>query len=113
VVSYNATTFTGEDGRLQGVFAAARDITDQKRLEEQLRQAQNYNRGLIESSVDAMLTVDPTTRSPTSTSRWSGCRLRPRTARRQLVHRLLQPSRIAPPPASARRSTTGSSPTTS
>jgi PAS domain S-box-containing protein len=58
VVSYNATTFTGEDGRLKGVFAAARDITDQKGLEEQLRQAQNYNRGLIESSVDAMLTVD-------------------------------------------------------
>src|SRR5204863_794 len=51
--------FRGEDGRLRGVFAAARDITEQKRLEEQLRQAQNYNRGLIESSVDAMLTVDP------------------------------------------------------
>ncbi|MBI3184214.1 MAG: PAS domain S-box protein [Myxococcales bacterium] len=59
VVSYNATTFTGEDGRLRGVFAAARDITAQKRLEDQLRQAQNYNRGLIESSVDAMLTVAP------------------------------------------------------
>src|SRR6185436_346856 len=59
VVSYNATTFTAADGRLRGVFAAARDITDQKRLEDQLRQAQNYNRGLIESSVDAMLTVAP------------------------------------------------------
>src|SRR3990172_4922690 len=59
LVSYNATTFTGADGRLRGVFAAARDVTDQKRLEEQLRQAQNYNRGLIESSVDALVTVDP------------------------------------------------------
>jgi PAS domain S-box-containing protein len=59
VVSYNATTFTGADGRLRGVFAAARDITDQKRLDEQLHQAHAYNRGLIESSVDAMLTVDP------------------------------------------------------
>ncbi len=59
VVSYNATRFSGEDGRLRGVFAAARDITEQKRLEEQLRQAQIYNRGLIESSVDAMLTVAP------------------------------------------------------
>src|SRR6185436_18860333 len=57
VVSYNATTFTSGDGKLRGVFAAARDITDQKRLEDQLRQAQAYNRGLIESSVDAMLTV--------------------------------------------------------
>src|SRR5207244_12937974 len=61
VVSYNATTFTSEDGKLKGVFAAARDITDQKQLEEQLRQAQSYNRGLIESSVDAMLTVAPDT----------------------------------------------------
>lgn len=59
MVSYNATTFKGEDGRLRGVFAAARDITAQKSLEDQLRQAQNYNRGLIESSVDAMLTVAP------------------------------------------------------
>jgi PAS domain S-box-containing protein len=59
VVSYNATTFKGEDDKLRGVFAAARDITDQKRLEQQLREQQVYNRGLIESSVDAMLTVDP------------------------------------------------------
>ena len=59
VVSYNATTFRSADGKLKGVFAAARDITDQKRLEEQLRQAQNYTRGLIEASVDALLTVDP------------------------------------------------------
>src|SRR5207244_2249286 len=58
VVSYNATTFRGADERLRGVFAAARDITDQKRLEQQLREQQAYNRGLIESSVDAMLTVD-------------------------------------------------------
>jgi len=59
VVSYNATTFRGTDGRLRGVFAAARDITAQKRLEEELRQAQNYTRGLIEASVDALVTVDP------------------------------------------------------
>jgi PAS domain S-box-containing protein len=37
VVSYNATTFYDRDRRLQGVFAAARDITDRKRAEEQLR----------------------------------------------------------------------------
>jgi PAS domain S-box-containing protein len=37
VVSYNATTFRSADAKLKGVFAAARDITDQKALEEQLR----------------------------------------------------------------------------
>jgi PAS domain S-box-containing protein len=58
VVSYNATTFRATDGKLKGVFAAARDITEQKRLEEELRQAQNYTRSLIEASVDALMTVD-------------------------------------------------------
>src|SRR5207245_457938 len=47
------------EGKVQGIFAAARDITAQNRLEEDLRQAQNYTRGLIESSVDPMITVDP------------------------------------------------------
>ena len=37
VVSYNATTFYDRDRRLQGVFAAARDITDRKRVEEKLK----------------------------------------------------------------------------
>ena len=60
VVSYNATTFYDQSGKLQGVFAAARDITEQKKLEQQLREQQAYNRGLIESSVDGLVTVDPT-----------------------------------------------------
>jgi len=59
VVSYNATTFNDRDGKLQGVFAAARDITEQKKLEQQLRESQAYNRGLIEASVDGLITVDP------------------------------------------------------
>ncbi|MEW6156007.1 MAG: PAS domain S-box protein [Verrucomicrobiota bacterium] len=59
VVSYNAVTFNDASGKLQGVFAAARDITEQKKLEQQLREQQAYNRGLIESSVDGLITVDP------------------------------------------------------
>jgi PAS domain S-box-containing protein len=59
VVSYNATTFYDRDGKLQGVFAAARDITEQKQLEQQLREQQAYNRGLIEASLDGLVTVDP------------------------------------------------------
>ena len=38
VVSYNATTFYDRDRRLQGVFAAARDITERKQYEESLRE---------------------------------------------------------------------------
>ena len=38
VVSYNATTFHDRDRKLQGVFAAARDVTELKRFEHALQQ---------------------------------------------------------------------------
>src|SRR3979490_1292299 len=38
VVSYNATTFHDRDRSLQGVFAAARDVTELKRFEQALQQ---------------------------------------------------------------------------
>jgi PAS domain S-box-containing protein len=37
VVSWNATTFHDRDRKLQGVFAAARDVTDRKRFETTLQ----------------------------------------------------------------------------
>jgi PAS domain S-box-containing protein len=37
VVSYNATTFHDRDRKLQGVFAAARDMTELKRIEQALQ----------------------------------------------------------------------------
>jgi PAS domain S-box-containing protein len=37
-VLYNATLFTNEKGEVQGVFAAARDITQRKAMENELRQ---------------------------------------------------------------------------
>jgi PAS domain S-box-containing protein len=58
-VSFNATTFLGADGALKGIFASARDVTEGKKLEAELRESQNYNRSLIEASVDSLLTVDP------------------------------------------------------
>src|SRR5712672_1618236 len=39
VVSYNLTTFHDRDRKLQGVFAAARDVTERKRFERALQQA--------------------------------------------------------------------------
>jgi PAS domain S-box-containing protein len=38
VVSYNATTFYDRDRKLQGVFAAARDVTERKRLDHELQE---------------------------------------------------------------------------
>ena len=38
VVSYNATTFHDRDRKLQGVFAAARDVTERKRFEHALQE---------------------------------------------------------------------------
>jgi PAS domain S-box-containing protein len=38
VVSYNATTFYDRDRKLQGVFAAARDVTESKRLDRVLQE---------------------------------------------------------------------------
>jgi len=38
VVSYNATTFYDRDRKLQGVFAAARDVTELKRYEHKLQE---------------------------------------------------------------------------
>ncbi|MCI0579534.1 MAG: PAS domain S-box protein [Chloroflexi bacterium] len=58
-VSFNASVFRDPSGAVRGIFASARDITDRVRLEEQLREQQTYLRGLIESSVDGLITVDP------------------------------------------------------
>jgi len=52
MVSYNASTFYNRDRQLQGVFAAARDITTQK-------QASQYARSLIEASLDPLVTISP------------------------------------------------------
>ena len=38
VVSYNAMTFYNRDRKLQGVFAAARDVTERKRLDQVLQE---------------------------------------------------------------------------
>src|SRR5450631_3618468 len=43
-------TFYDRDGKLGGVFAAARDVTEQK-------QASQYARSLIEASLDPLVTI--------------------------------------------------------
>jgi len=46
VVSYNATTFYDRDRRLQGVFAAARDVTERKRFEQALQETNEREQAL-------------------------------------------------------------------
>jgi PAS domain S-box-containing protein len=58
-VSFNAGVFTDAAGQALGILAGARDITEQKKLEQQLRDQQFYTRSLIESNVDALMTTDP------------------------------------------------------
>jgi PAS domain S-box-containing protein len=58
-VLYNATLYKNEAGVLQGVFAAARDVTDQKKAEEKLRSASLYSRSLLEASLDPLVTISP------------------------------------------------------
>jgi PAS domain S-box-containing protein len=40
-VLYHATVFKNEAGEVQGVFAAARDVTERKRMEEELHESEN------------------------------------------------------------------------
>ena len=49
-VLYNAAIYKNEAGEVQGVFAAARDVTVQK-------QASQYARSLIEASLDPLVTI--------------------------------------------------------
>ena len=37
---YNATVFRNEEGKIQGIFAAARDITELKKAEEHAQEAE-------------------------------------------------------------------------
>ncbi|MEO9180668.1 MAG: PAS domain S-box protein [Acidimicrobiales bacterium] len=57
-VSYNASIFHDHEGKLQGMIASARDVTQQKDLERQLHSQQLYTRSLFESNVDALMTTD-------------------------------------------------------
>ncbi|PYX73060.1 MAG: hypothetical protein DMG72_13700 [Acidobacteria bacterium] len=58
-VSFNASVFRDQFGGVRGIFASARDITEQAQLQSQLLKERAYNRGLIEASLEGLVTVDP------------------------------------------------------
>jgi len=46
------------DGKFVGIVEDFKDITERKQAEEEIRELQRYNRGLIEVNLDPMLTFD-------------------------------------------------------
>ncbi len=58
-VLYNATVYRNEAGAVQGVFAAARDVTERNRMEAELHVASLYARSLLEASLDPLVTISP------------------------------------------------------
>ena len=57
-VVYNASVYRNTRGDIIGVFAAARDITEQSKMEDALRESETMFRTLYESSSDAVMLLD-------------------------------------------------------
>ncbi|HEY8731562.1 MAG TPA: PAS domain S-box protein, partial [Candidatus Limnocylindria bacterium] len=58
VVSYNATTFYDRDRILQGVFAAARDVTERKHFEQALQETNDREQALRAAAEQATQSKD-------------------------------------------------------
>jgi PAS domain S-box-containing protein len=56
-VLYNASVYKDDKGRVLGVFAAARDVTERKMAEDLQRASSAYARSLIEASLDPLVTI--------------------------------------------------------
>ena len=64
VVSYNATTFYDRGRTLQGVFAAARDVTERKRVEAELREAKANAESASRTKSDFLASMSYEIRTP-------------------------------------------------
>jgi PAS domain S-box-containing protein len=54
-----STTPLAKKGSLVGIQGIARDITERKRIEKEFQAASRYARGLIEASLDPLVTISP------------------------------------------------------
>ena len=64
VVSYNATTFYDRNRTLQGVFAAARDVTERKRVEAELQAAKAVAESASQTKSDFLASMSHEIRTP-------------------------------------------------
>ncbi|HET8688122.1 MAG TPA: PAS domain S-box protein, partial [Methanosarcina sp.] len=58
-VLYNASVYRDENGKVTGVFAAARDITERRRAEEALQESEKSFRALVTASSEMVYRVSP------------------------------------------------------
>lgn len=59
IVSLNGSIFHDQNKKIQGVVYTIRDVSAQSKWKQELVESQKYNRGLIEASVDGLVTVNP------------------------------------------------------
>ncbi len=57
-ISTTKVPIRGNDGRYHGIVGISRDVTPQKRVEEQLRKSEERYRGLVESQQDLITRID-------------------------------------------------------
>lgn len=58
IIVFNMSPYKDQAGKIVGVFATGHDITQRKWKELELHYLQRYNRGLIEVSLDPLVTFD-------------------------------------------------------